>query len=136
MQVLFLFIFWLAVLLSSSPSQPGIKTPDTKKVTAAMPVKLITFQVKTDGSSNILEWETTSEVNTREFIIERSSDGKDFSLMYWITPKGKSNSATFYRYTDTTASTQSYYRLRMVDASGKEQVSKIVAVNKQSVSKS
>ena len=121
-------------MLSSSPSRDGIKTIDTKSTTTAMPAKLIAFQAKADGNVNILEWETTSEINTREFIIERSSDGKDFSLMYWVTPKGKANSSAFYMYTDNTAGAQSYYRLRMVDASGKEQVSKIVAVKQSAKS--
>lgn len=130
---MFVFIFWLANLLSSTPSQPYIRPADLKvRSFAAMPVKLLAFQVKSDGSSNILEWQTTSEVTTREFIIERSLDGKDFSLAFWITPKGALNTTTYYRYTDTTAGQQAHYRLRMVDADGKEQVSRIIVVSKQS----
>ena len=130
--MLFLFLFWLASLLSSTPNQPSIKTPDAAVKCSPIYVKLLAFNVKADGTGNILEWQTTSEVNTREFIIERSADGKDFSLAFWITPKGAPNSSTFYKYTDSTAGSQTYYRLRMVDASGKEQVSRIVAVNRQS----
>ena len=133
MQVLFLFIYWLVSLLSSAPRQSDISPADVKvKTIGAMPVKLLAFSVKSDGSSNILEWQTMSEVKTREFIIERSVDGKDFSLSFWVTPKGAPNAATYYRYTDNTAGPQAHYRLRMVDADGKEQVSRIIAVSKQS----
>ena len=134
MKVLFVFLFWLANLLSSTPNQPSVKPLGTSAKSSAMSVKLIAFNAKSDGSSNILEWQTTSEVNTREFIIERSADGKDFSLAFWITPKGAPNSSTFYRYTDTTAGQQSYYRLRMVEADGKEQVSRIIAVKQSAKS--
>ena len=133
MQILFLFLFWLASLLSSTPNQQSIKRPDAKQTIPCIPVKLLVLNAKADDKGNILEWHTASEVNTREFIIERSADGKDFSLAFWITPKGSANTSTSYRHTDTSAGSQTYYRLRMVDANGKEQVSRIVAVNRQSV---
>lgn len=131
MQVLFVFIFWLASVFSGTPNQPGIKPLAAQKIVGHMPVKLLAFSAKTNAGGNILEWQTTSEINTREFIIERSADGKDFSLMFWVTPKGTPTGPTFYRYIDSTAGTQAWYRLRMVDADGKEQVSRVILVNKQ-----
>lgn len=138
MQVLFVFIYWIAALFSGHTSLPGVTSSDSlpAKPTAILPVKLLAFNAKTDGTVNILEWHTTSEVNTREFIIETSVDGKDFRLSIWVTPKGAPNTPTYYRYTDTTASAQTYYRLRMVDADGKEQVSRTIPVKKQTVARS
>ncbi|HYF30750.1 MAG TPA: hypothetical protein VD993_06500 [Chitinophagaceae bacterium] len=133
MQVLFVFLFWLATLFSGSNTAT---TSAKQHVKSIVPVKLLAFKGKTDGNVNILEWHTTAEVNTREFIIETSADGNDLRPLIWVTPKGSAHGPTFYRYTDTTAGTQAYYRLRMVDADGKEQVSKIIAVKRQPVAKS
>src|SRR5688572_9397615 len=110
MQVLFVFIFWLAAIFSGNTPHVGVKPSGNipAKPVAVLPVKLLAFNVKTDGTVNTLEWQTTSEVNTREFIIETSVDGKDFRLSIWVSPKGAPNSPTYYRYTDTTPSAQTY----------------------------
>ena len=132
MQLYFMIILWIAAIVSPD-QQAGRDSVATKASHAiAIPAKLLAFTGKADGTDNILQWQTTSEVKVREFIIERSAHGQSFELFAWVTPKGAFNGAALYRYTDSTAtSTETFYRLRMVDADGKEQVSRIISINKK-----
>lgn len=128
----FMIVLWFAGIVSSG--QPASRNGVAPKAenTIAIPSKLLAFTVKADGTGNMLQWQTTSEAKVREFIIERSADGETFELFAWVTPKGALNVATFYGYTDSTATTtETFYRLRMVDADGKEQVSRSISISKK-----
>lgn len=132
MQLYFMIIFWVAALVSPGQQASRYSVAAKAEHTTAIPAKLLAFSGKADGTSNVLQWQTTSEVNVREFIIERSANGETFELFAWVTPKGALNNAALYRYTDSTATgTETFYRLRMVDADGKEQVSRIISITKK-----
>ncbi|HYE55883.1 MAG TPA: hypothetical protein VD996_13615 [Chitinophagaceae bacterium] len=99
-------------------------------MTMIMPenVKLLTFTARTDSNKNILEWRTSNEINMREIIVERSEDGALFKGIAWITPKGAVKGPGTYRYTDACKAPEVYYRLRMVEANGKDHVSKVITL--------
>jgi alpha-galactosidase len=126
MKVFFLLIFWMTGFFTEPSSQAGRISLQPQPVS----VRLLAFNVRTSSNANILEWRTTSESNMREFIVESSSDGGLFTSVAWITPKGSMHGPTFYRYTDTAAKAQVWYRLRMVEANGKDEVSKVISVNR------
>ncbi|MDB5257464.1 MAG: phosphoribosylformylglycinamidine synthase [Chitinophagaceae bacterium] len=84
-----------------------------------LPVTLTSFAVS--GLSNhsaLLRWTTASEENNKEFIVEKSNNGKDF------TPIGSVKAGTHlgmqeYDFTDETVSEPlNYYRLKQVDIDG------------------
>jgi hypothetical protein len=134
MQIYFMLILWITGIVN--PGQQASAESITAKAqqAIAIPVRLLAFTGKTDGTNNTLQWQTTSEANVREFIIERSADGQTFELFAWVTPKGAFNGTAFYRYNDTTATgNETFYRLRMVDADGKEQVSRVISITKKAV---
>ncbi|HEY0679539.1 MAG TPA: hypothetical protein VGD17_14745 [Chitinophagaceae bacterium] len=124
MQFLLLILFWIW----SSGFEPRI-TKNTTKI-ETLTIKLLSFKGKSDGQKNVLNWQTTSELDTREFIIEKSNDGKQFELTAWIRPKGNLHGPAFYSYTDETAGTTTYYRLRMVDSKGREQLSNVISISR------
>lgn len=45
----------------------------------ALPIDLINFNAKLNDNKAELNWQTASEVNVKNFYIEKSSDGKTFS---------------------------------------------------------
>src|ERR1700742_2256188 len=96
---LYLIIFWVAGIIIPAPAASNHGVVKAQK-SIAVPARLLAFTGKTDGTSNVLQWHTTSEVNVREFIIERSANGETFELFAWVTPKGGFNAAALYRYTD------------------------------------
>jgi hypothetical protein len=84
------------------------------------PLTLLQFGAQKQGRNALLNWSTTDEVNTKDFIIERSADGRNFTNAATIAAAGNSNSVRNYQYTDLApAGTVQYYRLRMNDLDGK-----------------
>ncbi len=75
-------------------------------------------------------WKTTNELNTDNFVVERSDDSRTFTSLQKITAKGN-NAASVENY--ATVDLQplqgtSYYRLREVDRQGAVTYSNIVSV--------
>jgi hypothetical protein len=50
-------------------------------------VELISFSGLNDGSKNILNWKTTSEINSNRYEVERSLDGHDFKKIGEVRSK-------------------------------------------------
>ena len=91
-----------------------------------LPLTLLEFNVTNQGGAALLQWSTSTERNTREFVIERSSDSRSWTYAGTVAAVGNSTVATQYRFTDAGAvAGPNYYRLRMLDKDGKEQVSPV-----------
>ncbi|HPN19842.1 MAG TPA: T9SS type A sorting domain-containing protein, partial [Chitinophagales bacterium] len=70
---------------------------------------------------------TVSELNSKEFQIERSKDGITYQMLGTVTAAGNSNSLKYYTYSDNDIlSGKSYYRLKIVDL---DQTFKYTVVN-------
>lgn len=87
--------------------------------TNPLPVELMYFNATCDENGTVLEWMTASETNNSHFIIEKSFNGLQWSLIATITGAGNSNQNLYYSYTlnDTE---NAYYRLIQVDYDGTE----------------
>ncbi|SEI59665.1 hypothetical protein SAMN05216327_102660 [Dyadobacter sp. SG02] len=83
---------------------------------AALPVTLVSFQAKKREQEAHLQWQTTSEINSDRFDIERSADGKQWHLLGQVTAKGGEATTTDYSYTDASPlAGTNMYRLKMID---------------------
>ncbi|MFN8296929.1 MAG: Ig-like domain-containing protein [Chitinophagales bacterium] len=81
-----------------------------------LPVELTQFTVTCEDGNGLLSWATASELNTKEFIIERSSTGNNYEVIGTVAAAGNSNTYRNYSFTDLSVlSGQAYYRLRLVD---------------------
>lgn len=85
-----------------------------------LPVTLLTFKATAgDFRSVKLDWETTSEVNSEKFDIERSQDAKSWILLGSVVANGESSVRQSYRFADQNAlSGENFYRLKMIDKDG------------------
>jgi len=93
----------------------------------ALPVELVSFNAKCYGEYVQLDWETASEKNNREFIIEKSSNSKDFYKIGSIPGCGNCNANSYYDYQDSnTSENAAYYRLKQIDYDGSCNYSDIV----------
>ncbi len=82
--------------------------------TIIVPLHLINFTGSHGNSGNLLQWKTANEVNTKEFIIEKSIDGQNFTKI--ATVPAKSNGAGNYSYNENEKLlSRVYYRLKMID---------------------
>jgi hypothetical protein len=93
-----------------------------------LPLTLLNFTGRTNNGYNQLQWETADEVNTKQFVLERRTDGVAFTAIAAIAAAGNSNST--YSYKDLVSFTgKLYYRLQMVDVDGKYTYSTIVTLS-------
>jgi len=100
----------------------------------ALPLKLISFNARR-GSDNItVNWVTTNEVNVKNFVVERSFDGIEFTEIGTVTARNIATEQVNYKFTDTDAiavktGKRILYRIRMVDIDGKYSYSNIAVVS-------
>ncbi len=87
---------------------------------AALPVKLSTFNLSSDGKDCSINWATNSEINNDYFNVEHSIDGKNFEVIGTVKGKGNSTQKQNYNYIHVQAPKGiNYYKLTQVDFDGK-----------------
>ncbi|MES2429762.1 MAG: endonuclease [Bacteroidota bacterium] len=95
--------------------------------TCVTPVKLIDFSAVKTSANISLKWSANAEINFKNYQVERSIDGTNFSTIGNVVAQNLAN----YSFEDnalTGANIIVYYRLKMVDADGKATYSKIISV--------
>jgi Leucine-rich repeat (LRR) protein len=93
-----------------------------------LPLTLLQFTGLPQGNAIVLQWQTTNEVNTRQFIIQRASDDVSFASIGTVTAKSTPE-ANAYNFTDNSPLTgNNFYRLKMADLDGHFTYSPIVLV--------
>lgn len=109
----------------------GLVGMDSSKIfpqCGALPLKLRTFAVSSQGNTNLLRWTTTEEINLRNFEVERSYDGISFTTIGLVNARNGSVTNAYQYADDNFLDGYIYYRLRMVDIDDKFAYSLIVRV--------
>ncbi|MEI2755420.1 MAG: T9SS type A sorting domain-containing protein [Chitinophagaceae bacterium] len=98
-----------------------------------LPVSLLYFTGTNVNKDNLLKWATASEQNSKEFRLERSLNGTDFTQIAVVPAAGNSATNREYNYTDRNIdllnSTVMFYRLKQVDNDLNFKFSNIVRLN-------
>lgn len=88
----------------------------TASVGNTLPVIINSFTAQRAGAVNVLSWTTQQEINTFHFVVERSSDGVNFTSIGQVAAAGNSNAVRTYSFTDRNPlKGNNYYRLKTVD---------------------
>ncbi|NII27912.1 T9SS type A sorting domain-containing protein [Pseudoflavitalea sp. X16] len=95
-------------------------------VSAALPVKLVSFTGKLQEGMAYLQWHTADEVNFQYFTVEKSTDGISYQAVATVAAKG---SNSYYTYNLPQSQQRAYYRLRMTDMDGRHEHSRIVILS-------
>ena len=97
-----------------------------------LPVELVYFKGSLQNNAVVLQWETINENNASHFIVERSTDNRNFENIGKVAANGNSTTAIQYSHIDndvnSLSSTIIYYRLKIVDADGQYKYSTIVTI--------
>lgn len=93
-----------------------------------LPIEMVYFKGKEENGVNVLQWETSSENNMKEYVLERSLDAKNFTDIAHVSAHNKP-SAYSYSDTDFPKGFVVYYRIRQVELSGNEKESTIVVIS-------
>ncbi len=105
----------------------------TATVTNPLPVTLLNFSGNLKGNNVLLDWSTASEINSKEFEIEKSVDGINYRKINSIGAAGNSASINRYNYLDREATEINYYRLKMIDLNGTSKISNTVLIKNTSL---
>ena len=98
----------------------------------ALPVELLSFEVKTDRDESLLTWTTATELNNDRFEVERSADGKNYETLGSVAGMGTTETEQEYRFTDRQPlNGTSYYRLRQIDFDGAFEYSPVVIAERK-----
>lgn len=101
---------------------------NTVNVTATLPLTLHSFKGNRVDGSVVLNWSTASETSSDYFDIERSKDSRNFFKIGRVRATGTSSTIRKYSFTDSTATDNNYYRLKIVDRNGLIQYSNVVNI--------
>ncbi len=123
----------MATFRYASMDTAGLYDPVPATVTVnwsqTLPVKLISFSGRLNGAKVDLNWVTANELNTKNFEVERGTDGRNFTKIATVTAKGNSNTATSYDQADPLPMKGvNYYRLKIIDFDGKFEYSQVVII--------
>ncbi|MFT3980784.1 MAG: alpha-amylase family glycosyl hydrolase [Ferruginibacter sp.] len=92
-----------------------------------LPVTLLNFSGRNNGSSNLLSWVTDNEINLDKYELQRSINGRDFETIGTVPANASRN----YSFNDANISGSAvyYYRLKSVNADGTYTYSSIVRIS-------
>ncbi len=98
----------------------------------AIPVTLIDFTASKTSTGVLLRWQATQETDFKQYIIERSANGRDFTAIGIIAGQNLAN----YNFNDNNLPTVKvvYYRLKLMDKDGSSTFSKTAALRLNGVS--
>lgn len=93
-----------------------------------LPVRLVSFEGKSESNQTKLTWKTSSESSNKGFEIERSADARSFQKIGFADGNGDTKEINTYHFTDLNPLVRGYYRLKQLDYDGKFEYSKIIEV--------
>jgi Putative metal-binding motif/Secretion system C-terminal sorting domain/Mycoplasma protein of unknown function, DUF285 len=96
---------------------------------SVLAVEFIAITATAKGSLNIINFATATEKDLKEFAIERSIHNGTWEVIGTKAAIGGA-SAAHYSFNDVHPMPLSYYRVRSIETSGKEQISKVVVVKR------
>ena len=85
-----------------------------------LPVTLLSFTAQKQGNASLLEWKTSTEINSNYFDVERSNDAISFLYIGRVNAAGNTSREISYSFTDNQPLPGlDYYRLKQVDLNGR-----------------
>jgi len=97
-----------------------------------LPIELLVFNGKPEGTKAQLNWEFGSLDGVKYFILQKSNNAFDFFDIFQqniASPFDKK----LYKYTDNNFEKSSYYRLKIANADGSVEYSKIILLQKSNI---
>ncbi len=91
-----------------------------------LPVSLVNFSGNNTNAVSYLNWQTATEINADEFVVEKSTDGSSFIKMQTVNAICKNGCA--YQTNIAQPEELAYYRLRIIDKDGTFTYSQTIAI--------
>ena len=100
-------------------------------VTAPLPVKLVYFKGTYANGQTKINWQTSDELNSKNFVVEKSvNSGASWSSIGSVASHGNTGTTQNYFLNDNNvAPGKNLYRLKMIDIDGRFEYSNILLIN-------
>ncbi|HEV7621740.1 MAG TPA: T9SS type A sorting domain-containing protein [Flavisolibacter sp.] len=91
---------------------------------------IVSFSGKIENGNIKLNWTTTREDEKLQYIIERSSDGINFSKVGSVDGQYVNSDLNYYSWSEPDQSSKElYYRIKLSDVNGKQKISRTVKLS-------
>lgn len=120
---------WAITFNSSSGQQCTFSVGSGGAV--SLPVTWETVSAEKQNGQSVLRWSTASEQNTKDFVVQHSSNTTDWTSLTTIPAAGNSTTTRNYSYfhqNPLKGNNYNYYRILQRDLDGKFSYSKIVSI--------
>lgn len=95
-----------------------------------LPVKLSNLKAAGKAGAVILDWSNLTEENVAGYFVERSSNGRSFTTLGQLHAKNNNWNKADYSFIDAApAGGDNFYRIKVVESSGKAIFSNVVRIN-------
>lgn len=123
-------VYKFELKVTNSAGLVGKDTVTISNGVAILPVILENFTGKLNSNGSVnLNWKTSTEINAKYFLVERSTDAQTYSPVTKILASGSSGGGAVYNTTDyLPAKGANFYRLKMVDIDESFEYSRIVNI--------
>ena len=96
---------------------------------STLPVTLTSFTAQKQNNNILLQWSTAFEQNSKDFTLQHSIDGNNWSKTAVLPAAGNSSAIRNYSYVHTSPATgNNYYRLLQTDIDGKSNYTEVRTV--------
>jgi autotransporter-associated beta strand protein len=92
-----------------------------------LPLSLLRFNARNEKGNGLLTWTIENGENHASYKVEKSLDGKNFSEIGTIAANDKRGEKS-YQFVDKDLRRDSYYRIRLIENSGKAETSNVAIV--------
>jgi hypothetical protein len=120
---------YFACSSTGTPRYAMLKNVTVKgEALSPFPLNLLSFTGSLMENKVKLSWNTVNEINTREFVIEKSTNGRNYTAISSVAAKNNSSN----NYIDIDANPNAginYYRLRVVNLNSAFSYSKVIVIN-------
>ena len=96
---------------------------------APLPVNFTLFNARCDNGAVKLVWKTAGEKNSRNFTIEKSANGREWSVIGTLPSGGQTAGEQSYEFNDHTPGANSLYRIVQQDIDGRKTVTSTIRSN-------
>ena len=102
----------------------------TFRTLTTLPVTFVSFTGKLQGTTAVLMWTTSSEIENAGYDVQKSFDGTNFSTIGFVKGAGNSSMINNYSFTDTKVGNgTNYYRLKQIDVDGRYKFSSTIKLD-------
>ena len=97
-----------------------------------LPLHLLDFTVAKSTGSALVHWSTSKEINSRDFVVQRSDDGQNFSTIGTVMATGDATYKSSYQFVDAGINAiqkpKVFYRLQERGKDGSSTYSRVISL--------